>query len=708
MNGLSWQNLCEVWSNTEWSWIMLWFGLASLIVAMTVLMQTRWGQSQPLRKCAVLSLLAHLLLAAYATTVEIVTASAQRSADSEMQVTYFADEQDWQEQTRQNNADRPWDRFDLAVPSDIEAAAPSNATEAKLSATDMAAPLNQPNAKASPGPTAAALLPPMTDPGKSTDLAGTATPAPAEKIDVATAQRTEVNATEGTEVEAPLPPEPSTATDVALNNAPPDLAATSALGGLVLPPLSSDVPDLQVNQNPSPGSVAPPAPLSSQPAANRSDATELTDVSKPPELMELGGLPSTGLNSANAASNGTPFISTPATGGGTAGLPNGGESLLVPGGPGGIAGGGAPPNLYKDRTAEDRAGIARLRGGSPEAEAAVQAALKWLAANQSDDGRWDADQHGAGKEQHVLGHDRQNAGARADTAITGFALLAFLGAGQTHLEGDYRDPIRKGLEFLLTEQAADGNLGGQAETFAFMYSHGIATLALSEAFAMTKDKRLEQPLRKAIQYTINAQHPSTGSWRYRPQEQGDTSQLGWQLMALKSAELAGVPTPEATRLNMVRYLSRAGSGSHGGLASYRPGERVTRAMTAEALVCRQFLGMRRDNPAANEAGDYILGDLPNHERINLYYWYYGTLGMYQLQGEHWERWNNAMQPTLVKRQVTTGKNAGSWEPDCIWAGYGGRVYSTALSALCLEIYYRYLPLYGEFPKQIAAEPRTVR
>jgi hypothetical protein len=88
-----------------------------------------------------------------------------------------------------------------------------------------------------------------------------------------------------------------------------------------------------------------------------------------------------------------------------------------------------------------------------------------------------------------------------------------------------------------------------------------------------------------------------------------------------------------------------------------------------------------------------MNELRSPERINLYYWYYATLGMYQLQGDHWQRWNAAMQNTLVKRQRLDGDLAGSWDPDCLWGGYGGRIYSTAVSALCLEVYYRYLPIY---------------
>jgi hypothetical protein len=116
-------------------------------------------------------------------------------------------------------------------------------------------------------------------------------------------------------------------------------------------------------------------------------------------------------------------------------------------------------------------------------------------------------------------------------------------------------------------------------------------------------------------------------------------------------------------------------------------------MTAEALVCRQFLGMARENPAGNEAGDYLLGELPGDGEPNLYYWYYATWGMYQLQGNHWRRWNDALVKELVARQRPDGNAAGSWDPDDAWGGHGGRVYSTAMGALCLEVYYRFLPLY---------------
>jgi hypothetical protein len=354
-----------------------------------------------------------------------------------------------------------------------------------------------------------------------------------------------------------------------------------------------------------------------------------------------------------------------------------------------------PPQLYQERLAADKTKIAAAHGGSEKTEAAVKLALKWLAAHQEPDGRWNPRRFGAGQESETLGHNRGGAGAKADTGITGLALLAMLGAGHTHERGDYKPTVAGALQFLVDAQHPNGNLGGEAEPFAFMYCHGMATLAISEALAITGDERLKDPVRRAIGYSIAAQNRVTGGWRYRPQEGGDLSQLGWQLMALKSAELGGIEIPKETRDGMTRFLQSVSSGNHGGLGSYRAGERVSHPMTAEALLCKQFLGMSRKNPASDEAGDYLLGELPGKAQPNYYYWYYGTLSMYQLQGPHWQKWNEALATQLVRTQVDRGEDAGTWEPNDIWGSYGGTVYSTALATLCLEVYYRYLPLYVE-------------
>ena len=164
-------------------------------------------------------------------------------------------------------------------------------------------------------------------------------------------------------------------------------------------------------------------------------------------------------------------------------------------------------------------------------------------------------------------------------------------------------------------------------------------------------------------------------------------------MAVKSAEAAGVAVPENATVLMRRFSASCAAGHYGGLASYRKGERVTPTMTAEALTCRFFLNERLSKPTIDEAADYLLGQLPGQGKPNLYYWYYATLALYQLQDERWEKWNQALQRVLLRSQRTSGTLAGSWDPASVWGGCGGRVYSTAMAALCLEVYYRYLPLY---------------
>jgi len=348
--------------------------------------------------------------------------------------------------------------------------------------------------------------------------------------------------------------------------------------------------------------------------------------------------------------------------------------------------------IYRLRFAPDRTVQAIARGATPATEAAVEAALAWLARNQEPDGRWDAVKHGAGVERFVAGRDRQGAGRGADTGMSGLALLAFLGAGHTHQDGPYRPVVQRGIDFLVRSQKTDGSLGGNASHYAFMYCHAMALFALGEALALTGDERLRPVVEKAVAFTIECQDPVGGGWRYLPKEAGDTSQLGWQLLALKSAEYAGVEIPQEVYQNANRFLASVSSGSAGGLAAYRAVERPSRPMTAEALACRIFLQEAPNTAAAREAAQYLMGELPGYTAPNFYYWYYGTLALYQMQDESWHRWNAALRQTLVTTQRKDRPYDGSWDPNCLWGGYGGRVYTTALATLCLEVYYRYLPI----------------
>ncbi len=244
----------------------------------------------------------------------------------------------------------------------------------------------------------------------------------------------------------------------------------------------------------------------------------------------------------------------------------------------------------------------------------------------------------------------------------------------------------------------------------------MATFALAEAQAVTGDRRLEAAAIKAVNFSLAAQNSTTGGWRYRPGDTGDTSQLGWQIMALASAQRAGINVPSETWNRVERFLRTVERGNRGGLASYRPDSPVSTSMTAEALYCRLVLeemgGANLVEPAAAEATTQLLAMPPGADRFNLYYWYYATLALHRRQHANdaataaWRTWNDAMTATLTKSQLADGNDAGSWNSNTIWGGYGGRIYTTAMATMCLEVYYRYAPAPPRGGTGSAARPQT--
>jgi hypothetical protein len=353
------------------------------------------------------------------------------------------------------------------------------------------------------------------------------------------------------------------------------------------------------------------------------------------------------------------------------------------------------PGRYRGRQAAHRTQLALSRGGSLDTEAAVDASLAWLARAQDlSNGCWSAAAWQGGNETRELGESTSV--IRADTALTGLALLAFLGAGETHEQGQYQAVVERGLSFLITSQSPQtGSLAGDASRYVAMYCHGIGTLALSEAFAMTGDARLRDPLERAIAFTLAAQNRNSGGWRYQPGDVGDTSQFGWQVMALVSAESSGVTIPVSAWQGARRWLRRASLGTHGGLACYSLERRIPSAsMTAEALVCRAFLEPDLAPDTLQEAADYVAVHGGRADAyMDLYFTYYATLALYPLQDARWKAWNERMTIRLLATQQPSGPLQGSWDPDVTWGPTGGRVYTTAMACLCFEIYYRYLPVY---------------
>jgi hypothetical protein len=355
------------------------------------------------------------------------------------------------------------------------------------------------------------------------------------------------------------------------------------------------------------------------------------------------------------------------------------------------------PESLSMRTSEARREAAKTLGGSEDSEEAVERGLQWLARNQYPDGHWSIDDF-PGETSESLGEGS----FVSNSAATGLSLLAFLGAGYTHQSGKHQDVVDRGMKWLVNYQKPDGDLFADETEFVWFYSHGIASIALCEAYGLTKDPQLRAPAQKALDFIVKSQHEEFGGWRYRPRFESDTSVSGWQLMALKSGEMAGLNVPKEAYAGVSRWLDSVESKSAVGQFSYHPTKEVSPAMTAEGLLMRQYLGAKRNDAQLIAGSNYLRTRLPDFGQRDAYYWYYATQVMFHMQGEHWNEWNNSLRDLLVTTQSRDGSVSGSWDParpsPDKWANGGGRHYLTCLNLLMLEVYYRHLPLYLELEK----------
>jgi hypothetical protein len=384
-------------------------------------------------------------------------------------------------------------------------------------------------------------------------------------------------------------------------------------------------------------------------------------------------------------------------------MPTGQQDLV--GGPGeaeSLPGGGTVGALEMRLDGKLHESLLRSGGGTPESEEAVLAALVWLAEHQNYDGSW------------TFQHDRHpkcagrcgNPGyAPGKIAATSMALLPFLGSGQTQHEGTHKRTIELALKFLVRSIQQQGESGSLWDPSGRMYGHGMASIALCEAYGMTHDPSLRKPAQSVVNFIVNAQDQVGGGWRYDPNMPGDTSVVGWQLMALKSAQMAYLRVPDIT-FRKAGYFLDSVQGENGAVYGYQRPDARRPATTAIGLLCRMYLGWPRNFKPLGQ-GVQVLATLgPSTDktemRNNMYYNYYATQVMHHWGGYPWQRWNAVMRDYLVRSQSKRGHERGSWylPGSDLGDGAGGRLYYTALAAMTLEVYYRHMPLYRN---QIASE-----
>jgi Prenyltransferase and squalene oxidase repeat len=377
----------------------------------------------------------------------------------------------------------------------------------------------------------------------------------------------------------------------------------------------------------------------------------------------------------------------------------------------------APPRVHSEdmtapfsgRMGPNKAQLIRREGGTTASEMAVQNGLDWLMRHQRKDGGWSLDVR---NECRIAPGCPEDVHVESDTAATGLGLLPFLGAGHIHTQPSrYQDVVQRGVDWLLMSQQKSGELFLGGHIHSRFYSHAIASMALCEAYGLSKDPRLAEPAQRAIDFICQSQNKYDGGWRYFPGAEGDTSVFGWQMFALRSARLSGLNVPKPVIKGCVHYLDISSCDKHATTYSYLPGGMPKNTMTAEGLLCRQYLGWTRDNPHLQTGVAGVWNDLQFSTERNIYYWYYATQLLHNMQNKAWKQWNPKVRDGLVATQMTTKEcDNGSWSPifpqPDTWGTKGGRLYQTSLSILTLEVYYRFLPLYRNDEPKPGPEPAT--
>jgi biopolymer transport protein ExbD len=318
---------------------------------------------------------------------------------------------------------------------------------------------------------------------------------------------------------------------------------------------------------------------------------------------------------------------------------------------------------------------------------AVDAALQWLVTHQAPDGRWNFE-HRAGACRGRC--DGAGEATAAMNAATSLALLPFLAVGQTHQRGKYQLNVLRGVAYLVKNAKQQANAASFLEPQGTMYSHGLATMALCEAYRQTKDEQLALVCQAALDYIGYAQDPVGGGWRYAPRQPGDTSVTGWQIAALKSGQAAGLDVAANTLSGASRFLDSVQSEDGTNYGYTTPG--VGRSTSAIGLNSRIHLGWKSDHEVWRRGAAKLAKIGPSAD--DMYFNYHATQVLSRHGGEPWMTWQASIRKALLKSQASTGHETGSWH---LGRGHGsargGRLYNTSLAALILETHHRNLGIF---------------
>ncbi|MEE8143564.1 MAG: hypothetical protein V3T77_10730 [Planctomycetota bacterium] len=379
-------------------------------------------------------------------------------------------------------------------------------------------------------------------------------------------------------------------------------------------------------------------------------------------------------------------------------------------------------------------------GGSEATESAVLAALMWLKRHQHPDGHWSSSdffpqcrdpQNPCGMKDKGKAYTNGTGFEGYDVGVTALAMLAYLGYGHTHVNGEYREfkeVMRRAMEWMNAQQVKSSDpqingVFGKTDVDEWIYNHAIATMAMAELLVISRDVfSLSKSVEAATEYCLRAQNEKYG-WRYKYRGgKNDTSVTGWMVLALKTAKACSEGRLIKIDKNRFKqhfewaltWFERATSKMTGVTGYTTPGDEGSRlqkiypepypfskslsCMTAVAMLCRLFAGESQRSDSIKRAVGVLMKEPPTwreargkrKSKINIYYWYYASYAMFQYGGPQWRSWNKDMIEALVPTQRVAGCEDGSWDPIGEWGASGGRVYATAIGAMTLEVYYRFL------------------
>jgi len=332
----------------------------------------------------------------------------------------------------------------------------------------------------------------------------------------------------------------------------------------------------------------------------------------------------------------------------------------------------------------------------PKLDDSVDRALAYLAKQQREDGWFDHQFRPAGKDADASRHRR---------AMTGLVTLAFLSAGHTpdsrtaRDAGRYGPVVSKAVDALVNAVPDDGYIGKLDEKP--MYTQAIVTLAVAQAYGVEPraDRRLKThaALTKLVGIILDAQQVKkepvyAGGWRYtREAPDSDLSLSGWNALALRAAQDAGINVPGGAIRRASQFVDRCYVKDQRGFA-YQPGGPLQAGTTATGVLCR-YLIQREVQPETVDAAESLAGRL-NADKPFGDHPYYGMFYVTQAASQASDDvWKSAGRPTLeklVKAQDADGGWPPNWPPE---SSEPGRVYRTAMAALSLTVPYRVLPIY---------------